>query len=204
MFVYFLDVLNGIKKIKNNSEPKLNLSNNTKSNVTQSAIEIGRKTGNDPSSLITQVPQYDSKIDIKNLTNTEEIEDFFYYTEQCLLMIHKMKMPSLNEIEHLRIDLPKSLAGKKLAIFDLDETLIHCEYKDLTKAEKTINISLKDGKKIRVRYSNNIINFFVIIIIINVYIIDRIKYTTSHNKRITKHKKKLQYDYLHSLSTILC
>ena len=159
-----LDVLSGIKKMKNNSEPKLNLTQTNKSNVPQSAIQIGRQDLSDASSLITQVPKYDNKIDIQNLTNPEEIEDFYDYTENCLLLISKMKMPPTEEIEHLRLDMPKCLLdNKKLAIFDLDETLIHCELKDLSKAEKVITIKLKDGNKARVRIYNNINNIINII-----------------------------------------
>ena len=152
--------------MKNNSEPKLNLSNNAKSNVAQSAMEIGRKSGNDPSSLITQVPQQE-KVDIESLTNTEEIEDFYDYTENCLLLINKMKMPDISEIEHLRIDLPKSLKGKKLAIFDLDETLIHCVKSDESKADKYVTITFNGVKK-RVSFvynkGFNILNFILIYI----------------------------------------
>lgn len=59
-------------------------------------------------------------------------------------------MPSLEEIEHLRLDLPEKLLKKKLAIFDLDETLIHCELKNPQKAEKLITIKLPNGTKARV------------------------------------------------------
>lgn len=89
-------------------------------------------------------------MDIKNLTNIEEIKDYYEYTENCLQLISKLQMPSLEEIEHLRLDLPEKLLKKKLAIFDLDETLIHCELKNPQKAEKLITIKLPNGTKARV------------------------------------------------------
>lgn len=62
-----------------------------------------------------------------------------------------MKMPPENEIEHLKIDLPDScLTKKKLAVFDLDETLVHCELKNPSKAQTPINIKLPNGKTARV------------------------------------------------------
>ncbi len=63
-----------------------------------------------------------------------------------------MTIPPLKDIEHLQIELPSKLTKKKLAIFDLDETLIHCELKNLDKADKVITIKLKNGSKARVRY----------------------------------------------------
>jgi hypothetical protein len=104
--------------------------------------------------MVTQVqqnPQVEEKIDIQKLTNIEEIKDYFEYTENCLQLISKLTMPPMEEIESLRIDLPEKLLKKKLAIFDLDETLIHCELKNPQKAEKLITIKLPNGNKARVR-----------------------------------------------------
>lgn len=72
-----------------------------------------------------------------------------------------MKMPEIKEIEHLMIDLPKSLKAKKLAIFDLDETLIHCVKSDEMKADKYVTITFNGVKK-RVRK---------LIILVNIYYI---------------------------------
>lgn len=125
-------------------------SGNKDKHVAQSAIQIGKNK--DPlGDLVTQVPQNDP-MDIKNLTNIEEIHDFYDYTENCLIMVSKMKMPSEQEIEHLKLDLPESLTKKKLAIFDLDETLVHCELKNPQNAQQAITIKLPNGKNARVSY----------------------------------------------------
>lgn len=78
-------------------------------------------------------------------------------------------MPSLEEIEPLRLDLPEKLLKKKLAIFDLDETLIHCELKNPQKAEKLITIKLPNGTKARVSNKYLFTSFFNL---------DWIKYST--------------------------
>lgn len=143
----FDDLINGIKSVKTNSDPKLagvNKGHNSEINLNKDKHFDSHE---DASSLVTQVPE---KIDIQNLTNIEEIKDFYDYTENCLHLISQMTMPPLNEIEHLLIDLPEKFLHKKLAIFDLDETLVHCELKNPQKADKIITIKLTNGQKARV------------------------------------------------------
>lgn len=143
-----IDLMNGIKKIKNNSEPKLNISKSNKPLVAQSAIQIGKDHLDE---LVSQVPQgKEEELDLQKLTNIEEIQDFYDYTENCLLLISKLAVPPLKEIESLQVDLPPKLLTKKLAIFDLDETLIHCDLKNPMKADERITIKLPNGKTERV------------------------------------------------------
>jgi hypothetical protein len=82
---------------------------------------------------------------IKNLTNSEEVRDFYEYTEECMGRIADMKIPADSEIKHLVLDLPFELNGKKLAIFDLDETLVHCEIKNPKKGDVIIEVKLPSG-----------------------------------------------------------
>ena len=97
------------------------------------------------------------KTQVQKLTNTEEIEDFYEYTEECLRRIIKLKVPPLAEIKDLLFDLPfeAELATKKLAIFDLDETLIHCEAKKPQKAQKQIMCNLPSGGQAKVTLKNH-------------------------------------------------
>jgi hypothetical protein len=90
---------------------------------------------------------------VQNLTNSEEIKDFYEYTEECLKRIATMKVPDIETIEHLRLDLPfvEELKTKKLAIFDLDETLVHCEIKKPQKGEVQINVKLPNGELAKVK-----------------------------------------------------
>jgi hypothetical protein len=163
MLLYYLDLIKGIKnqvklskeektqqESKTKSDGHLNINSNKLKLVSQSAVF----TNNDPNSLSNIVTQLDEKYDIQNLTNIEEIKDYYEYTENCLQLIAKLKMPSINELEPLMLDLPEKLLKKKLAIFDLDETLIHCELKNPQKAEKLITIKLPNGTKARVRMLN--------------------------------------------------
>lgn len=150
--LYLLDLLTGIK---NSSTSKVGLKSNEKKEEktlqkhTQSSQQF--KTPSLDPSFVSQVDKKEEKVDLQQLTNTEDILDFYDYTENCLNLINKMSIPPLKEIEHLQIELPSKLTKKKLAIFDLDETLIHCELKNLDKADKVITIKLKNGSKARVR-----------------------------------------------------
>jgi len=145
--------------IKTNSKPFFgktteNTDNYTLTKPTQSAVIFSKHKNIIDPSIITQVDKKEDKkedkTELQNLTNIEEIKDFYDYTENCLVIISKMKIPSLEEIEHLRLELPSKLLDKKLAIFDLDETLIHCELKNIEKADKIISIKLKNGNKTKV------------------------------------------------------
>jgi hypothetical protein len=86
---------------------------------------------------------------MKNLTNTEDIKDFYEYTEECMKRIIKLNIPSDEEIEHLCFNLPaeleEELRYKKLAIFDLDETLVHCEIKHPKKGDVQLKVNLPNG-----------------------------------------------------------
>lgn len=146
------ELITGFKNIKTKSTDKILSINPKQSNTTQSAVQIRKETKID--NLVSQVTpsptEVAEKYDIQNLTNIEEIKDFYDYTENCLLLISKLSVPDPKEIESLKIDLPEPLTKKRLAIFDLDETLIHCELKNISKAEKIITIKLPNGNKARV------------------------------------------------------
>ena len=92
----------------------------------------------------------DTMDDLIKMTNIQEIKDYYEYTENCMRVIADLEVPKISEIDHLRFNLPEKLLKKKLAIFDLDETLIHCELKNPQKAEKMINIKLLNGDKAKV------------------------------------------------------
>ena len=99
--------------------------------------------------------QEETKI-VQNLTNQEDIKDFYEYTEECLKRIIKLEIPSLEEIQELLFNLPfeEELKTKKLAIFDLDETLIHCEIKKPQKGQVQILVNLPSGDTAKVIYFN--------------------------------------------------
>ena len=112
------------------------------------------------------------KDDVKSLTNIEEIRDFYDYTENCLKLISTLKRPNSSEIEGMKINLPEELTiTKKLVIFDLDETLIHCELKNLSAADKIIDVKMPSGKEVKVS-------------ITIYYLLDRTKYKTFYKRSL--------------------
>lgn len=84
--------------------------------------------------------------------------------------IINLNIPSLDEIKDLLIDLPFEfeLKTKKLAIFDLDETLIHCEIKKPSKGQVQIMVNLPSGEKAKVKLKKITIFF--------IFKLDRFKY----------------------------
>lgn len=86
--------------------------------------------------------------EFQKMTNIQEIHNFHEYTEHCMEIIAKMKIPDISTLTNQFVTLPfeKEVGfgkGKKrLAIFDLDETLIHCELYDIDSAQKKIKIKM--------------------------------------------------------------
>jgi predicted HAD superfamily phosphohydrolase YqeG len=64
--------------------------------------------------------------------------------------IIEMTIVDETAIEHLKLDLPLELKGKKLAVFDLDETLVHCEIRQPKKGDVLIEVTLPTGEKAKV------------------------------------------------------
>lgn len=86
--------------------------------------------------------------EFQKMTNIQEIHNFHEYTEHCMEIIAKMEIPDISTLTKQFVTLPfeKEVGfgkGKKrLAIFDLDETLIHCELYDINSAQKKIQIKM--------------------------------------------------------------
>lgn len=164
IYCFNIDLINKIQEARLNH----------KSEVKLKPIELKHKKYKHSSSSIrpskianlitTQKKEKDNSSDIKSLTNIEEIRDFYEYTENCMRLIIKLKKPKDSEIEHLKIDLPNNLLDKKLAIFDLDETLIHCELKNPTSAHEIVKIKLPNGSHAKVKIFN--LNYFLTLFLI--------------------------------------
>lgn len=84
--------------------------------------------------------------DFQKMTNIQEIKDFNDYTNECIKLIAKMVVPDIASLDSRFISLPFAHGigygndKKRLAIFDLDETLIHCELKDIYSAQQIIDV----------------------------------------------------------------
>ena len=77
---------------------------------------------------------------IISLTNMEIISNFYEYTENCMRLLTKMKPKENNKIKIIPRDFifKNNLQRKKIAVFDLDETLIHCVGDIRTKKKRRI------------------------------------------------------------------
>ena len=94
---------------------------------------------------------------VKHFTNTENISDFYEYTERCLeiiLELDKNKQVKLNEKVNLHF--PKEESFKKIVLFDLDETLAHCigeikgDMPNKKKYNHVVNVTLPSKKKTKI------------------------------------------------------
>ena len=87
--------------------------------------------------------------EIGSFTNSERISDFYEYTEECMKMIHEMKEKP--NMKNKKVKIPKS-NNKKLALFDLDETLVHCtgNITNNQNYQHEVEVTLPLGKKVKI------------------------------------------------------
>lgn len=99
-------------------------------------------------SIVINKESSNDNANVKEMTNIQEINNFHDYTRLCMEIIAKMEIPDENTLTKQFVFLPfENQIGfgkgkKRLAIFDLDETLIHCELKDIESAQKKIKIKM--------------------------------------------------------------
>ncbi len=90
----------------------------------------------------------------KALTNTIEISNFYDYTNYCFEQIHKiLKENDINKINHpKKVKIINPLNHIKLAVFDLDETLIHAvtDLKNKNYQNNIITIKTPSGKMAKI------------------------------------------------------
>lgn len=86
--------------------------------------------------------------DVDNLTIVNgDVENFREYTENCLKKIknncskiQKFDLPKINFLKNKKVGLGKG--KKRVAIFDLDETLVHCDKNSVESSDKIAIIKL--------------------------------------------------------------
>ncbi len=87
--------------------------------------------------------------------NTNDKKDFFEYTEECFNLSSKVVIPTKEEIKDYLIELPflneMRKQKKKLAVWDLDETLIHCNQDEPDKADIQLIVKFSEKSSKRVR-----------------------------------------------------
>ena len=123
-------------------------------------------------SMITTLPNKEKEDnkneDFQKMTNIQEIHDFHKYTSNCMDIIAKMEMPDESSLTKQFVTLPfaEDIGNdgnkKRLAIFDLDETLTHCKLKNIESAQRKVKIKISAsiertvGLNIRPNYEETI------------------------------------------------
>lgn len=86
---------------------------------------------------------YQHEDELKSMTNTIEISNFYDYTESCMKMI--VDISNIKYTSPAKVSFNFDNSGdvkKKLAVFDLDETLVHCLVKDYQTSKNVISVVL--------------------------------------------------------------
>ena len=114
-------------------------------------IENEEKPNKEKKKSIIRTFLQENEEDIKSLSNTEEINDFYEFNENCYQVIDDI-IP-INNIPLPKISFPffKDVPSKKkIAIFDLDETLAHSEFKNIDKAQNIITVKPPSKKEVKI------------------------------------------------------
>jgi len=163
------------------SYTKLNLGNNNKlNNKIPEKVNLAKKLQLSPEDNFTNTENKKTKEVLDNLANSfkavsikiedEQIDDlidslndkkdFYEYNEECFKKCNKVIIPQKDEIKDFLIELPfleEMRKNKlKLAVWDLDETLIHCIQDEPHKADIQLEIkfSSKSIKRVRIKPYN--------------------------------------------------
>jgi len=70
--------------------------------IIQSVPALKRSSSNFSPKTATKI----SENEIQDLTNVQDITDFYEYTEDCLESITKLTIPPIEDFGHLVLDLP--------------------------------------------------------------------------------------------------
>ena len=140
------------------------------------------------STILLNKPRYrksNTEEKIISLTNMEMISDFYEYTENCMKLITDLipKDKQSVKIPPRNFNFVDNLQRKKIAIFDLDETLIHCvgdirkkkknEYQQVISVTMPTRTKVQIGINIRPHWKKSLLQ------IKDKYFI--VAYTASHN-----------------------
>lgn len=80
--------------------------------------------------------------------NTKIISNFYEYTENCMRLIVKIKERK-KSIEN-KVSFDFDMKNKKLAVFDLDETLVHCPNTQEKKGDYNLSVVLPGNKTVAI------------------------------------------------------
>ena len=123
---------------------------------------------------------------MSNSNESENINDFYEYTEICFEYISQLgNKPNIKDSQYINFNFTDEEKNKKIALLDLDETLIHCigeikdDEKNKKKCDKIIEITLPSKKKAKVGVNIRPHLYEAMEIILEKYII--VIFTASHS-----------------------
>ena len=127
-----------------------------KKNLINEENEIVRRKNRSTSMEMNElIKKIEDKIQYFN--NTENINDFYEYTEICFEHISKLEQkPRIKEFQYINLNFSEEEKNKKIALLDLDETLIHCigeinkDNVNKNKCDKIIDVILPSKKKVTI------------------------------------------------------
>ena len=133
-------------KLNNNHNENDNIENNNNENDNKLRKKhISHQTKKSINSTL----QFNQE-EVQSLSNIEEISNYYSYTENCFEMMYDLeKNNQINKCIPLSFPFDKIIneKKKKLAIFDLDETLVHCQVNNIEECQFQIEINLPSKKK---------------------------------------------------------
>ncbi len=134
---------------KNLNKNKLNNHHENNNNENDSKL-IKKHFFKKPQKSINSNLQFNQE-EVHSLSNIEEISNYYLYTENCFEMMYDLekKTNKVNKCIPLSFPFDKIIneKKKKLAIFDLDETLVHCQVNNIEECQFQIEIDLPSKKK---------------------------------------------------------
>ena len=103
-----------------------------------------------PKKTVTSFKLLLNEKELTSLSNMEEINNFYEYTANCFQLIEKLStITQINKCSPVSFPFEHLITSgkKRLAIFDLDETLVHCKAKDINTMQNVIEVTLPSRKK---------------------------------------------------------
>ena len=124
--------------------------NSYSSNVHIPRITINTKKQENDNNDIHLVVKGKEEI-IKNFTNQQMIEDEKDYMIDCLKVLAKLKKEEMPRCKQkVNFNFPPEEKQKKIALFDLDETLVHCMNNEKGMNGDVISVKLPTNKTVKV------------------------------------------------------
>ena len=146
-FDEIIDSLSNTKIDKNNNNNNNNIINDNNLNIKKN------NTFNENKRISIDLKNFlnENQLEIKYLSNTEEISDFNEYNQACISMLDNIIPVTQNKLPKIKFPFAHNIPKKKrLAIFDLDETLAHSEYKNIKNSQHILTIKLPSEKSVKI------------------------------------------------------